>query len=69
MNLLRGTLKSFNAVTYKATVQITGSRQTYLADVPVNRAIPSGEMVAGRTCAILFYDAQTPGDGMVVGVF
>jgi len=69
MDLLRGTLKSFNATTYKATVQITGSRQTYLADVPVSRGIPAAEMVAGRTCAVLFYDAQTPGDGMVVGVY
>ena len=58
--VLNGTLKAFDAATYKATVQLDGSLGTYLTNVPVARAIPSAEMVAGRTVALLFFAPDSP---------
>jgi len=67
--LRRGVLKSFNAAAYTATVQVAGSLSVWLEDVPVSRGIPSGEMVAGRTVALLFFDDANPQDAVVVGVW
>lgn len=69
MSIVRAVLQSFNAGAYTATVQVVGSRQTYLASVPVSRGIPSAQMVAGRECAVLFYDEQNPADGLILGVY
>ena len=52
--VVKGTLKAFDSAAYKATVQVDGSLATYLTGVPVSGAIPSVEMVAGRTVAVLF---------------
>jgi hypothetical protein len=41
----------------------------WLEGVPVARNIAPGEMLAGRSCAILFFDASNPKDGVVVGVW
>jgi len=62
-------LKSFNATAYTATVQIVGSLSAWLQDVPVSRAIPSAEMVAGRACALLLLDPSNPQDSVVVAVW
>lgn len=59
--VVKGTLKAFDSATYKATVQVDGSIATFLTGVPVSRAIPSAEMIADRTVAVLF--------AMVNGVF
>ena len=69
MTIVRAVLQSFDAVAYTATVQVVGSRQTYLASVPVSRGIPSGQMAAGRHCAVLFYDEQNPADGLILWVY
>ncbi len=69
MDMYRGTLQDFDGGTYTATVQIQGSRLQWLAGVPVNRGIPAGEMVAGRTVAVVFFAASDPNDAMVVGVY
>ena len=37
--------------------------------VPVARNIPSGEMVAGRRCALIFFSESDPRDALVVGVY
>ena len=42
MDVRRGVVKSFNAVTYKATVQVAGSLSVWLEEVPVARNIASG---------------------------
>lgn len=65
----RGILKTFNSGTYKATVQVAGSLSVWLENVPVNRGIASGEMVAGRSVALLFFDPANPEDAVVVGVY
>ncbi len=65
----RATLKSFNSTTYKATIQVAGSLSTWLDNIPVSRAIPSAEMTAGRSVAVLFFDPANPDDAVVVAVW
>jgi hypothetical protein len=65
----KGVLKSFDSGTYKATVQIIGSLSVWLADVPTNRGIAPGEMLADRYCAVLTPDPGQPGDSVVIAVW
>lgn len=69
MELRKGTVKSFNAGAYKATIQVAGSLATWLENVPVARNIPGAEMVAGRSCALLLFDPANPGDAVVLAVY
>ena len=69
MPIRKGTLKSFNDTTKKATVQIDGSLSLYLTQVPVSRVLTATEMTAGRTVAIAFFDDGNPEDAMVLGVY
>ncbi len=69
MEIRKGVVKSFDAGTYKATVQVAGSLSVWLAGVAVARNIASGEMLAGRSCAVLFFDAANPQDAVVVAVW
>lgn len=66
--MVRGTVQAFDGGTYTGTVQLEGS-PVYLDGLPVNRAIAAGEMVAGRLCAVVFWDATYPEDAMVLGVW
>ena len=65
----RGTLRSFDAGTFKASVQVAGSLSVWLDDVPVSRGIAGAEMVAGRSVALLFFDPANPEDAVVVAVW
>lgn len=65
---MKGTLKAFDSGTHKATVQVDGSIAYFLTGVPVSRGIPSAEMAAGRTVALLF-SPDNSDDAMAVGVF
>ncbi len=69
METRKGVLKSFDSNSYLATVQISGSLSVWLEGVPVARNIPSAEMVSGRRCAVIFFDASNPKDGVVVAVY
>lgn len=69
MELRRGVVKSFDAGTYRATVQLAGSLAVWLEGIAVARNIPSAEMVAGRYCALVFFDPANPGDGVIVAVY
>ena len=62
-----GILKKWHSATYKADVQLTTSA-TYYDQVPVSRAIASGDMVAGRHVLIAVPDGN-PRDAVVIGVF
>jgi len=62
-------VKSFDAGTHKATVQIIGSLSVWLADIPTNRGIASGDMLADRYCAVLTPDPGQPGDSVVIAVW
>jgi hypothetical protein len=48
MPILRGTLSSFDAGTYRAVVRLDGSAAQTLTDVRTSRGIASAEMVAAR---------------------
>jgi len=65
----KGPVKGFNAGSYTATVQVTGSLSVWLADVPVARNIATAEMVIGRRCALIFFSESDPRDALVVGVY
>lgn len=64
-----GILRAFTVGTYKARVTLKGSVLLSLDNVPVNRAIPSGEMVAGRQVTVVLYDETKATDAAVVGVY
>ena len=64
-----GILKSFNATTYLARVQLTGSIHMSLVNVPTSRGIPSGEMVAGRQVGVLIFDETKTDDAVVIAVY
>lgn len=53
MTLYYAVLRTWYSATYTADVELRGGRGYFLAAVPVSRAIPSAEMVAGRTVWIL----------------
>ncbi|MGB2693982.1 MAG: hypothetical protein WBD55_02205 [Dehalococcoidia bacterium] len=69
MKLRRGVVKAFDSGTYTATVQVAGSLAVWLSGVAVARNIASGEMVAGRRCAVLFFDEPNPQDAVVIAVY
>ncbi len=69
MQTRKGVIKGFNSASYLATVQISGSLSVWLEGVPVARNIPSGQMVTGRNCAVLFFDPSNPKDGVVTAVY
>jgi glucose uptake protein GlcU len=63
------TLVSFNGGAYLATIQLTRSPSTTIANVPVSRAIGAGSLVVGATVAVLFFDHNNSADAMIVGVY
>lgn len=67
--IVKGILKSFDAGTYTASVQLIGSFITYVESVAVSRAIPAVEMVADRTCAVLFFSETNFADGVLFAVY
>lgn len=69
MEVKRGTIQGFDAITYKATVQIAGSLAVWLGEVTVARNIPAPEMVTGRSCAVVFFDPANPADAVLVAVY
>ena len=69
MEILKATVRSFDATAYTATVQISGSIATWLGGVPVARNIPAAEVTVGRSCAVLFFDAANPSDAVVLAVY
>jgi hypothetical protein len=69
MRLRKGELKAFDSGTYTATVQVAGSLSVWLSGVPVARNIPVAEMVAGRSCALIFFDDANPDDAVLVAVY
>ena len=65
----KGILKVFNSIPYTATIQIEGSLSVWLEDVPVNRGIPTAEMVTGRNVSVQFHEAGNPTDAVVIAVW
>ncbi len=69
MRLRKGILKTFEASSYTATVQIASSYRVYLDDVSVARNLPSAEMIAGRKVALVFFDENNPKEAVVIAVY
>ena len=65
----KGEVKAFNAGDHTATVQIAGSLSVWLDDVKVARNIPASEVVAGRSCAVLFFDEANHRDAVLIAVY
>ena len=69
MTIKKATLRSFSAGSYTATLELSGSHKVYLEGVAVARNLPSGEMVAGRKMAVLFFDESNAREAVVVAVY
>ena len=65
----RGVLKSFDAGSYKATVQVAGSLGVWLGGVSVSRDIGAADLVVGRSVALLFFDPSNPEDAVITAVW
>jgi len=65
----KAVLKSFDATSHTATIQLAGSLSVWLDAVPVSRAIPNAEMTAGRSLALLLFDPGNPEDAVIVAVW
>lgn len=67
--LKKAVLKSFDEASYRARVQLAGSRRAYLDDIAVARNLPAAEMVAGRKAAVVFFDEHNPAEAVVIAVY
>ena len=68
-SLKKGVLKDFDTAEYTATIEIANSGKQYLEGIAVAKNILSGEMVAGRKLAVVFFDEHNVKDGVVVAVY
>lgn len=66
--LLRGKLRAWDSVNYKATVAIVGADAALIEDIPTSQSIVSADMVRGRYVAIMAFDTN-PKDWCVVAVW
>ena len=63
-------VRAWNAGSYSADVQLSGSLPTYLSGIAVARNVPAAEMIAGRRCAIAFFaDGSDPSNAVLVAVW
>ena len=70
MELRRGTVRSFDSSAFRADVQLDGSVPTWLTGARISRAIPSTEMLAGRSCIVAFAsDPSDPTEAVVIAVY
>jgi hypothetical protein len=65
----QGILKAWSSGTYTATVQLTGSLQLWLTNVPVSRNIASADMVVGRKVGVALWDPSNHTDAVVFAVY
>jgi hypothetical protein len=69
MSLSKAALKSFDAGSYTATIQIAGSHKVYLDEVTVARNLPVVEMVTGRKVAVVFFDEYNAKEAVIIAVY
>jgi len=69
MAILRGTLVSFDAPTYKAVVRLDGSGPQVLADVRTNRGIAAAELTASRRVLVDTGDHGDIADVVLTTIF
>jgi hypothetical protein len=66
--LKKAIVKSYDAATHKATVQIAGSLGVWLDGVRVATDIPAADVVVGRQCTVLFLDPSNPDDAVIITI-
>ncbi len=64
-----GILKAFDAGSYVARVQLTGSIHMSLDNVPTSRGIASAEMVVDRKVTVLILDETKADDAVVIAIY
>jgi len=69
MTALRGALVAFDSATWRAVVRLDASPGQSLANLPVSRAIPAAEMVAGRRVLLDASEPHNPEEMVVVAVW
>ena len=67
--VLRGTVVSYDGGADTAVVQLVGSLTSALEDVPVAKHVDGGDMTAGASVIVVFFDPTNVADGVVVGVY
>jgi hypothetical protein len=68
-NVYPAILRAFDSGTFLARVTIVGSLHMSLEAVPVSRAIPSAEMVAGRKVAVVIFGETKATDAVVIAIW
>ncbi len=64
----RAVVKSYDAATHKADVQIAGSLAVWLDGVRVATSIPAADVVADRQCSVLFLDPSNQDEAVVIAI-
>ncbi len=68
MATLRGRLVRFDGSSWRAVVRLEGSASMELTGVAVSRAIPAGQMVAGRTVLVDTGDGHGPAEAILTAI-
>ena len=70
MELRRGTVRGFDSSSFTADVQLDGSVPTWLTGARISRAIPSSEILPGRSCIIAFAsDPSDPTEAVIIAIY
>ncbi|MCY3507214.1 MAG: hypothetical protein OXH41_13740 [Chloroflexi bacterium] len=68
MATLRGRLVRFEGSAWRAVVRLEGSASMELTNVAVSRAIPAGQMVAGRRVLVDTGDASDAAEAILTAI-
>ena len=64
----KGIVKSYDAASHKAAVQMAGSLAVWLDSVRVATNIPAADVVVGRQCTVLFLDPSNQDDAVIITI-
>ena len=67
-DIKRAIVKSYDAATHKAAVQIAGSLGVWLEGVRIATDIPAADVVVDRQCTVLFIDPSNQDDALVLTI-
>lgn len=67
--LRRGVVRAFDAVTWKANVELTEGRWLWMAGVPVAFHIDSTQLTNGAYCAVMVAENWNPAQSVVVALY
>jgi hypothetical protein len=67
--IVKGIVKTYNAVTHTADVLIIGASYTYLSGIKVATNLNPAEMITNRTVAVLYLSQNNPTDCVIIAVW